>query len=119
MATLDHRLVSDELRVIRSSSNAIKAQLKDALLRMERDPASFPKLDDAPPSISRRADVCLRKAKLINQKHDFRIIFAHWTFDQDDFPGREDHVAIILAFPRRDDYQINWEGVGHLLPHSM
>jgi hypothetical protein len=108
MATVDHSLVAKELKRIIAASNSLKSQLRKALTQMEKNPSSFPPLDDVPPIIARRHEVCLRKVKLITHKQEFRLIFAHWTFDDAD---REEHCDILLAFPRNDDYQIDWEWV--------
>src|ERR1700730_9854048 len=106
MATLDTRLVYRELCAIRDTSQAVKSLLRDVLERIEKNPSSFPLLEDVPQNIAERPNLFLRKASIRTHKHNFRLVFAHWTFP--DHPGHQDHVDILLAFPRKYGYKIDW-----------
>lgn len=92
------------LRVIRDTSKAVATQLRDTLQRIEEHPREFEELDTVPDFIACRPDVKVRKAKIQHQKHDFRLLFIHWS-RQD---GSE-HVSLFDAFPRKKGYAIDWD----------
>lgn len=106
MATIDPRLVVKELRKIASVSQGVKKCLRDVLERIEDNPSDFSEVRDTPGISAFGHLVAIRKAKVINQKHDYRILFAHWRFKD----GQE-HVDLLMAFPREDDYKIDWEWI--------
>lgn len=111
MATLDTSYVRQELRAIADSSKSIRKLLYQALEMLESDPAAFPPLDIVDPSIARRyTSVVFRKVKLESGTHSYRLVVAHWQFDD-----REDHVDVLYAFPRRRGYPIDWDEVEHML----
>jgi len=98
--------VIQALRVIRQTSQGVSKALRDTLEQIQNAPGSIPELEWVPPEIAARPDVCVRKAKVINHKHDFRILFFHWR--------REDgcdRLEIFDVFPRRQDYAIDWDWV--------
>lgn len=113
MATVDTSQVQRELKRIIAASNALKTQLRDVLEQMENDPSVFPPLEDVPSQMAQHPDICLRKVKLIAPKQEFRLVLVHWTFR--DEPDREDHVDVILAFPRKDNYPIDWQWIDQFI----
>jgi hypothetical protein len=77
MARLRTDLVDREIRRIIRTSQMVKGLLRDTLERIENNPGEFPPLDDAPDWIASIPYlVCLRKAKIVHRKHDFRLIFG-------------------------------------------
>jgi hypothetical protein len=107
MASIDTSLVDSELRKLIKISQGVKKLVKKTLEEIEKDPSSFPKLSDVPNELMNvESLVAIRKAKIINQKHDFRILFAHWKFAD----GKE-HVVLLMIFPRKDDYRIDWDWI--------
>jgi hypothetical protein len=89
------------------TSQGIKKALRAILADIEKDPNAFDEMEDVPSQIKQVGNlVAIRKAKVTTQNHDFRIIFAHWRFED----GRE-HVDLLLAFPRKDGYEIDWQWV--------
>lgn len=111
MATIDTDLVDRELRAIISTSNIIKKQLYDALERMEQDPSVFEELGEVHPAIQDMPNlVAIRKVVLTHRRHDFRIVFAHWTLEDE-----SEHCDLLLAFPRRSGYKIDWSWVDRVL----
>jgi hypothetical protein len=107
MASLDTSLVDHELKRIIRTSQAIKKLTARVLEQIEEDPSSFKKLDEIPRALREIEHLTeIRKAYITHRKHDFRLIFAHWTFED----GAE-HVDVLLAFPRKAGYSIDWEQV--------
>lgn len=107
MATLRTHLVDQQIRRMLRVSQRIKKLLYETFKHIEQDPSAFEELDDAPEWVGMVPNlVALRKAKVIHQKHDFRLIFAHWKWED----GSE-HVDLLLVFPRKQGYQIDWEWV--------
>src|ERR1051325_4271602 len=107
MATIDPRLVKAELRRIAKVSQGVKKCLRDVLAKIEKNPTAFEELQDLPEDLTEFGNlVAIRKAKITHQKHDYRIVFAHWKFDDD-----QEHVDLLMAFPRKDDYQIDWKWI--------
>src|SRR5947209_4183394 len=105
MATIDASLVAKELRTLVKISQGVKKLLKRTLEEIERDPSAFEKLKDVPAELMNLESlVAYRKAKIISHKHDYRILFAHWKFEEG-----EEHVDLLLVFPRKDDYRIDWQ----------
>jgi hypothetical protein len=106
MASLDTRLVYKELKKIAGASQAIKHKLRQILEQIETDPSSFRELE-VPRDIAKLAHlVAIRVANLTSHKHDFRIVFAHWRFADD-----SEHADLLMAFPRKEGYQIDWDWV--------
>lgn len=110
MATLNLSLVESELRKVMSRSQALKHLVRDRLRELEEDPTQFKELRVCPPEIATRRDVTLRKLKFKHQRHEYRLIVAHWST-----PGEIDHCDALLLFPRKDDYDIDWEWVEQAL----
>jgi hypothetical protein len=108
MATIDSSLVRNELRAIRDTSNVLKKQLKDMFKQLQKDPSEFSAMEVVPKDLI-RDDLTFRKVYLEHQSHTFRVVFVHWTFPDD--PDRPEHVDIILAFPRKNGYKIDWDWV--------
>jgi hypothetical protein len=107
MATIDTSLVDRELRGLLKISQGIKKLVRKAFEKIEKNPAAFPELSDLPDELTDFASlVAIRKVKIISQKHDFRILFAHWKFDD----GTE-HADLLMIFPRKDDYRIDWDWI--------
>jgi len=114
MATIDTDRVDKELRAMIKTSNVIKAQLRSALEKLEKDPSEFERLKYVPPSLSAFKNLdSIRKIKLISKKHDFRIVFAHWKFES----GAE-HSDLLIAFPRKAGYDIDWDWIEQQLAES-
>src|SRR5262249_55152915 len=114
MATIDTSLVDRALHAIAATSNAVKTLLRDTLEQIEINPAQFELLDNVPPVLTKFGNLAgIRKAKITSKKHDFRLVFAHWRFDDE-----KEHVDILLAFRRKDGYEIDWEWVESHLNES-
>ena len=103
MASIDTSLVDGEFRAIVRTSQGIKKRLRSVMGDIESDPGSFDELKDVPNDIHELPNVVLRKAKITQGPHDFRLIFSHWTFDD----GTE-HVDMLMAFPRKEGGHIDW-----------
>lgn len=113
MATIDIRLVQDAIRRIAATSQGVKHELRTVMGRIEDDPASFPPLESMPEGFASRLEELgahARKAKVINGRHDFRLLMLH-----KEHRDRDDHVVIFDAFPRKDNYQIDWEWLDEIL----
>jgi len=102
-ATVDIRLVEKELRRIAKVSDGVRKQLQRTLADMEQDPGRFDTLEAV--EIPLPANTCLRKAKIQHRKYSFRLLFAHHRL------GDRDHVDVLMAFPRRQGYDIDWSWV--------
>ena len=102
-ATIDIRVVEKELRRIAKVSDGVKKQLHRTLAEIEQDPSQFDTLEAV--EIPLPANTCLRKAKIQHRKHSFRLIFAHHRL------GDRDHVDVLMAFPRKQGYDIDWSWV--------
>ncbi len=110
MATIDSSLVRQELKSIIASSQGLAQQAKPVFERLETDPSTFDKLEHVDPAVEAEfSNVTLRKAYLTSGRHDIRIIFAHWN-DND-----IDHVDLLLAFPRKQGYEIDWAWIANIL----
>src|SRR5437762_1493500 len=111
MATLDPRRVGKELKRIAATSQAVKHLLFETLEFIESQPASFAELTNVPAGVANLGHLsAIRKAKIVHRKHDFRLIFAHWRFEDE-----SEHVDLLLAFRRRDGYEIDWNWVTETL----
>ncbi len=103
MPSLDTSLVDKELVRISKTSQSVKKLLRSTLEKIEKSPSAFPLLEEVPIDLAEFENlIAIRKAKITNQRHDFRLIFAHWRFEADD------HVDLLMAFPRKADYRIDW-----------
>jgi len=105
----------DEVRKIRMSlislSNALRHLVRKALERIEADPSQFEELSDVPPRIREAySGVVLRKVKIECGRHNYRLVFAHWTLAD----GKE-HVDVLYAFRRQAGYPIDWDDVDKVL----
>jgi hypothetical protein len=98
------------LRAIRDTSKVVATKLRETLERIKEHPEQFDELDKVPDFIARRSDVRVRKAKIQHQKHNFRLLFIHWTQ-----PDGSEHVYLFDAFPRLKGYEIDWDWCGKLL----
>jgi hypothetical protein len=96
--------VKRSLRAIRDTSEVIATKLRDTLQRIREHPDRFEELDKVPDFIARRSDVRVRKAKIQHHKHNFRLLFIHWTQ-----PDGSEHVYLFEAFPRLKGYGIDWD----------
>jgi hypothetical protein len=112
MATL--RILTDEARrgltALAKVSQGVSKLLRTVLERIENQPGSFESLEAVPEPIVSRADVRLRKAKVVHQKHNYRILFFHFT-DED----KSEHVDIFSVFERQPGYNIDWDWIRSLV----
>jgi hypothetical protein len=109
MATIDTSYVRRELRAIIATSKVVARLVKKVLEQLEADPSAFDELDVVPDDVARRfRNATFRKAKIEHNPHSFRLVFIHWSFEEE---GREDHVDVIYAFPRKDGYEIDWKWI--------
>jgi hypothetical protein len=84
-----------------ATSAAVKAQVRQMFRQLENDASFYDELEFVDPAIIEAFDeVVLRKVYIVTHKHNFRVIFAHWT--------EIDHADLLLAFPRMDGYEIDW-----------
>lgn len=105
MATIDTSYVRKELRAICDKSQALKHLLRQALDTLKATPTRWKRLESVPNRIKRRfKNATIRKYKLESNPHSYRLIAVHWSRK-----GQEDHCDVILAFPRKDGYQIDWD----------
>ncbi len=106
-AKLDLKQVMDQLKVIQKTSSGIAKALKDTLERIEENPDQFQLLDDTPPELEPFCTVlAFRKAYIVNDPHDFRLIFVHAKAQQKD---DLDLCYGLVAFPRKRGYVgIDW-----------
>jgi hypothetical protein len=110
MATIDSSFVRQEIKRIIATGQGMAKRLKALFEKLESDPSQFDELDELDPAIADEfSNVTLRKAYLTSGKHDFRIVFAHWK--DTDF----EHVDLLLAFPRKRGYAIDWNWMGDIL----
>lgn len=111
MASIDSHLVAREIHAINGLSQGMKKQIKAMFKQLESDPSAYRELDAVDPSItSDFPDVTLRKAYIRQHRHNFRVIFAHWKLNDDD-----EHVDLLVAFPRKENYDIDWEWIAKRL----
>lgn len=110
MATIDTRLVRNELAIIRDTSQGVSKLLRKRLEQIQSNPSAFSPLEIVPDRIAALSNVVIRKAKITLGKHDFRLVFAHRTLDD----GSE-HVDALLAFRRKRGYEIDWDCVADAL----
>ena len=114
MATIDSSYVARELREIRDASQAVRMILRDKLEQLEQQPAVFPELKQVDPRIRREfPGVTLRKVRIQTGRHSFRLVCAHWEFDEGG-----DHVDVLYAFRRKAGYPIDWDWVDSVLRES-
>lgn len=102
--------MEEGLRALLSVSQGVKKRLRNILTAIERDPSSFDELEDVPLDLSLRPGVTIRKAKVIQGKHDFRIVFILRQLDD----GSE-HVDLLYVFKRKAEYQIDWDWIASML----
>ena len=112
MATIDfvNKEVRQALRVIVGVSQRVRALVESTLVKMEANPAQFEPLAVVPEALRNHPVVCIRKAKIRHQKHDYRMLFLHFKP-----PEGEEHVTILQAFPRQEDYHIDWDWVDQVI----
>lgn len=104
MATIDSHLVERAIKRMISTSAAVKSQVRQMFRQLEKDASFYDELDVVDPAIAEAFDsVVLRKVYIITNKHNFRVIFAHWT--------QIEHVDLLMAFPRKVGYEIDWEWI--------
>lgn len=111
MATIDSSYVEKELRAIRDTSQAVRKLLRQRFEQLEANPGGFPTLERVDPRI--RAEfpgVTLRKVKIESGRHSFRLVCAHWEFEEG-----EEHVDILYAFRRKAGYPIDWDWIDAIL----
>lgn len=114
MATIDSSYVERELRAICDTSQAVRKMLRNRLEQLEEDPGVFAELEQVHPRIRREfPGVTLRKVTVETGRHSFRLVCAHWEFDEG-----EDHVDILYAFRRKAGYSIDWDWVDSVLRES-
>ena len=114
MATIDSSYVDRELRAIRDTSQAVRKVLRDRLQQLEEDPGVFAALERVDPRIRREfPGVTLRKVMIETGRHSFRLVCAHWEFNEG-----EDHVDILYAFRRKAGYSIDWDWIDSVLKES-
>lgn len=107
MATIDSSLVTADIHRLVHISGGVRKIVRTIFERTEDDPSQFEALDYvAPDVVASYPNLTLRKAKVCHQKHDFRLVFAHWTLED----GGE-HCDILLVFPRKAGYQIDWDWI--------
>jgi hypothetical protein len=81
------------------------------LKAIETDPSSFRPLKNVPADIADLGNLDgIRVAEIVHHKHSFRIIFATWLLSDN-----REHSDLLLAFPRKEGYEIDWEWVSEVL----
>ena len=91
-------------------SQGVKKRAYKVLEKIEQDPVTFPVLDDVPLDMSPYPGVAVRKARVAQGKHDYRIIFLHRLLED----GSE-HVDLLYVIKRKDGYRIDWEWIKSVL----
>lgn len=110
MASIDSSLVRQEIKSIIATSQALKKQVKAMFERLETVPSFYDELDEIDPTIAAEfSNLTLRKVYLTTRRHDFRVVFAHWKIED------LEHVDLLLAFPRKRGYAIDWEWLAGVL----
>jgi hypothetical protein len=104
MAKVDHSRVEHELKTLLSVSQGVRKKLRSILLALERNPGAFEELEHVPLDMASYSGVVFRKAKVIQGKHDYRIVFLHRQLND----GSE-HVDLLYIFKRKEGYQIDWK----------
>lgn len=108
MASIDSSYVRQELKAIIATSKIIARLVEKTFERLETDPGSFDELEDVQPQIAGRyPKATFRKAYIEHRKHNFRLVFIHWSSDDE----HDEHVDVIYAFARKRGYPINWDWV--------
>jgi len=110
MATINSDWVERPLKAMLSVSQGLKKAAHKVLKAIERDPSSFDALEDLPDDLAVPPGVGLRKAAVINRKHDYRIVFLHRRLDD----GTE-HVDLIDVFKRKNGYRLDWDSIKSVL----
>jgi hypothetical protein len=104
MATIDSSLVQGAIKRMISTSPAVKSLVRKMFRQLEADASIYEELDSVDQSITEEFNsVVLRKVYITTHRHNYRVIFAHWTAIE--------HVDILMAFPRKDGYEIDWSWV--------
>lgn len=107
MASIDSSWVEEDLKKLIRTSSRLKDILKGVFLQLEEDPSVYEELTEVDPSLIKEfPHVTFRKIKLIHQRHDFRIIIAHYLLDES-----QEHVDVLMVFPRKSGYLIDWDWV--------
>jgi hypothetical protein len=109
MATIDIRRVDRELKALLSLSQGVRKRVRKVLEAIERDPDSFEEIDPLGLDLAPHPGVSIRKAKIIQGKHDYRMIFL--CRRQND----SEHVDLLYVFKRKDGYHIDWEWMASVL----
>src|SRR5438067_2203735 len=110
MATINCDWVDRPLKAMLSVSQGVKKEAFTVLKAIERDPRSFDELQDLPDDFAIPPGIAIRKAAVINRKHDYRIVFLHRQLDDE-----SEHVDLLFIFKRKDGYKIDWEWIASLL----
>jgi len=91
----------------RSPSQRVRHLLKVIFEKIQENPAAYPEIDEVPEdidSILLELGGVLRKAPLVHQKHDYRLIYLHWK------EANRAFVEFQFIFQRRAGYErIDWD----------
>ncbi len=95
MATIDSDLARRGIERMISASTAVKGEVRRMFRQLEKNASYYEELDIVDPSVTEafQSAVTLRKVRITAHKHDYRVIFAHWT--------DANHVDLLMAFPRK------------------
>jgi hypothetical protein len=110
MTTINTNWVQRPLKAMLSVSQGVKKEAFKVLEAIEHNPSSFDELEDLPKDLALPPGTVIRKAKVINKKHDYRIVFLHRL--PDDGP---EIVDLLYVFKRKSGYTIDWDWIESLL----
>lgn len=108
--TIDTSQVHADLLATKSLGQGFRKALKKRLESIEANPSSCPPLDNVPPDLSSIPGLVIRKARVINGPNNWRIIYAHWTFDTG-----EQHVDLLFVFNRPTDGYPDFDAIQRVI----
>ncbi len=107
---ISYRWVERDLKALLAVSQGIKKRAQTVLAKIAQDAGSFPVLEVVPLDLTPYPGVAIRKARVVQGRHDYRIIFLHRVLDD----GSE-HAELLYVIPRKDGYRIDWEWIKSVL----
>ena len=112
--TVDSSLVKAAIVRMNQTSQAVKSLVIEMFKVLESNPSQYSPLDEVDPAIQMEfPNVTFRKVAIRSYRHKFRVIFAHWKIDES-----EEHVDVLLAFPRKGGNELDWDWISDMLGDS-